>query len=119
VIPPGAKWESFAYSAHDAELIAQRKLNREETAAGYDIPPPVVGLLENATLANVLELFKALYQTTLPPRLTVIEARSAPRSSRPSPRSRASGSSSTSSDVLRGDPVEGVGGARKTRPAAA
>lgn len=60
-------------SAVDTALIEQRKLSREEVAAAYDMPPPVIGILDRATFNNVSELHKALYVDTLGPRLTNFE----------------------------------------------
>lgn len=74
ILPPGSAWESFGASAHDAELMAARQLNREEIAMVYDVPPPMIGDLTRATYANVEELGRQLYVTTLRPWLRLIES---------------------------------------------
>lgn len=61
-------------SAVEAELIAQRKVNREEVASVIGCPPPLMGILENATLANVGEFHKMLYRTTLGPPLELVRS---------------------------------------------
>lgn len=58
-------------SAVEAELINQRKVNREEIAAVYGMPPPLIGILDHATYSNVSELHKMLYRTVLGPWLSL------------------------------------------------
>lgn len=69
----GLKWARMGESAVDADLVGQRKLSREEVCAVYDVPPPLVGILDHATLNNVEMLHNALYVDTLGPRLTMLE----------------------------------------------
>jgi hypothetical protein len=52
-------------SAVEAELIAQRQVNREEVAAVYGVPQPLAGILDHATYSNVKELHRILYVTFL------------------------------------------------------
>lgn len=73
VFDQGLRWAQMGSSAADAQLIEQRKLSREEVCAVYDVPPPLVGILDRATFSNVDELHKALYVDALGPRLTLIE----------------------------------------------
>lgn len=105
-LPPGAKWEAFAYSAKDAELIDQRKLNREEVAAGYDVAPPLIGILDHATYSNITELQRALYQTTMPPWLTLIEDALLAQVIAPEPAFDGQWVEFDLNDVLRGDPIK-------------
>lgn len=73
VFDQGLRWSQMGQSAVDAELLGQRRLSREEVCAAYDIPPPLVGILDHATLSNVEVLHNALYVDTLGPRLTMLE----------------------------------------------
>ncbi len=73
LLPPGLTWEKVGHTAVEAELINQRKLTREEVCAVYDVPPPLIGILEFATLANVAEAHRMLYTTILAPWLIMIE----------------------------------------------
>jgi hypothetical protein len=66
------KWQPFAHTAVEAELIEQRKLNREEAAAVYDVDPPLIGILDHATYSNVAEMHNRFYRATLRPWLTLI-----------------------------------------------
>lgn len=69
----GLKWAAMGQSAVDVELLGQRRLTREEVCAAYDVPPPLVGILDHATYSNVDLLHTALYVDTLGPRLTMVE----------------------------------------------
>lgn len=73
VMPPGADWKPFSYNANEAELIDQRKLTREEIAAVYNAPQPLIGILDHATYSNIAELHKILYGPVLGPWLVLIE----------------------------------------------
>lgn len=72
ILEDGMKFAPAQQSAKDLQYIESRKLTREETAAAYFIPPPMVGILENATFSNIKEQHKHLYQDTLGPWLARI-----------------------------------------------
>jgi HK97 family phage portal protein len=69
----GGDIKPLSHTAVEAELIEQRKLDREEVAAVYDIPPPLIGILDHATYSNVAEMHRMLYGMVLGPWLTLIE----------------------------------------------
>ncbi|HXG56685.1 MAG TPA: phage portal protein [Vicinamibacterales bacterium] len=73
VLPKGMNFEAATFSAKDSEFIESRKLNREEVAAAYHIPLPMVGILDHATYSNIKEQHKHLYQDCLGPWLVMIE----------------------------------------------
>lgn len=73
VVGGGATLETLSHTAVEAELIEQRKLDREEVAAAYDIPPPMIGILDKATYSNINEQHRMLYMTVLRPWLTLVE----------------------------------------------
>jgi HK97 family phage portal protein len=75
LLPGGVEWEPMSHNAHEAELIEQRKLMREEVAAVYDVPPPMIGILDKATYSNISEQHKMLFTTILAPWLVLIEER--------------------------------------------
>lgn len=54
-----------AQTAAEAELITQRKLNREEAAAVIGIPQPLAGILDDANYSSLAELHRILYVTSL------------------------------------------------------
>ena len=67
--------ETLSHSAVEAELIDQRKLNREEIAAAYDVPPPLIGILDRATFSNIQVQAKMLYGMVLGPWLALVKTR--------------------------------------------
>jgi HK97 family phage portal protein len=74
VLPHGMEWVSInAHSAHEAELVEQRKLNREEVAMVYLIPPPMMGILDKATYSNIETQRQMAYTDALGPPLVLIE----------------------------------------------
>jgi hypothetical protein len=73
VLEDGMKFVAASQTAEDLQYIEARKLSREETAAAYFIPPPMVGILDHATFGNITEQHKMLYQDTLGPWLQDIQ----------------------------------------------
>lgn len=72
VLEDGMQFEQASFSPEQAQYVQTRKLTREEVAALYHIPLPMVGILEHATFSNITEQHKQLYQDTLGPWLTMI-----------------------------------------------
>lgn len=58
----------------DLQYIETRKLNREEVAAAYDIPPPAIHILDQATFSNITEQMRMLYRQTMAAPLNTFEA---------------------------------------------
>jgi HK97 family phage portal protein len=73
ILDGGLDWVPFGGSPADSQLLEARKLNREEACAVYDIPPPMVHILDRATFSNIDEQHRMLYQDTLGPWLAMIE----------------------------------------------
>lgn len=73
VLEEGMTYKQAGLDPRAAQYIEARKLTREEVAAAYYIPPPLVGILDHATFANIREQHKQLYQDTLGPWLTQID----------------------------------------------
>lgn len=73
ILEDGMTFVAASQSAKDLQYIEGRKLTREEVAAAYFVPPPMVGILDHATFSNITEQHKMLYQDTLGPWLTMIE----------------------------------------------
>lgn len=72
ILEAGLEWKPIAWNAQEAELIQGRKLNREEVAAAYDIPPPIIQILDRATFSNIDEQHRMWYQDTLAPWLSMV-----------------------------------------------
>jgi HK97 family phage portal protein len=60
---------TLSQSFNDAQYFEIRKLTREEVAAAFHIPPPMVGLMERTNYSNMREAHRQLYQDTLGPTL--------------------------------------------------
>ncbi|TCJ28756.1 phage portal protein [Microbacterium sp. PI-1] len=73
VLEDGMTFVAAGHSAKDMQYIEARKLSREEAAAAYFIPPPMVGILDHATFGNIEEQHKMLYQDTLGPILQEVQ----------------------------------------------
>jgi HK97 family phage portal protein len=67
VLEDGMTFVPASQTAEELQYIAARKLSREEVAAAYFIPPPMIGILDNASFSNITEQHKMLYQDTLGP----------------------------------------------------
>lgn len=73
ILEDGMEYEQIALDPSKAQYIEARKLTREEVAAAYHIPLPMVGILDHATFSNIREQHQQLYQDTLGPWLTMIQ----------------------------------------------
>jgi HK97 family phage portal protein len=74
LLPPGLEWKAAGHTAVEAALIEQRKVAREEVCAVYQIPPPMLGILDRATFSNITTLREMLYTESLAPPLVLIES---------------------------------------------
>jgi HK97 family phage portal protein len=73
LLPPGLDWKPIGGSVVEAALVEQRKLTREEVAAVYLIPPPLMGILDRATYANIGVQREMTYTDCLGPPLILLE----------------------------------------------
>lgn len=73
LLPPGLDWKPVGHTSREAELIDQRYIDREEIAAVYMIPPPMLGDLRRATFSNIVELRQVAYTDGLGPPLVIVE----------------------------------------------
>lgn len=113
LLPPGAKWQDFAKSMSDAEIIAHRKIGREEVCAVYDMDPALMGVGDNVGESALAVLFPSLFQTTLPPYLTLIQGSFRAQVIDPHPAYVGQWVEFDLRDVLRGSPQDEAN-ARKT-----
>lgn len=67
ILEEGMKASKMELSAEEAQYIETRKLNREEVCAAYDVPPPVVHILDRATFSNITEQMRSMYRDTMAP----------------------------------------------------
>jgi HK97 family phage portal protein len=72
-LPPGLDMNAVGHTAVEAALIDQRKVAREEVCAVYQIPPPMLGILDRATFSNIEVQREMSYTDSLAPPLVLIE----------------------------------------------
>lgn len=73
VLGSGAKWHQMGLSPVDMDFIEGLKMGREEIAAGFDTPLPLVGVMEDATLANYDASVKSFWENGILPDLDAAE----------------------------------------------
>jgi phage portal protein BeeE len=73
LLPPGLDWKPVGHTAVEAALIDQRKVAREEVCGVYQIPPPMLGILDRATFSNIEVQREMAYTDSLAPPLVLIE----------------------------------------------
>ncbi|MEV5977497.1 phage portal protein [Streptomyces sp. NPDC052114] len=73
ILEDGMEYNPVSINPQQAQYVEARKLTREEVAAAFFIPPPLVGILDHATFSNIREQHQHLYQDTLGPWLVMLE----------------------------------------------
>jgi len=68
------KWQSMGQTAQELAFIQSRKLIREEICSGLCVQPIMIGILDNATLANIETAKKILWDEGLIPVLEETKA---------------------------------------------
>lgn len=56
IMVTSAEWQSLSEDPQSSQIIELAKLSREEIAAVFRVPPPVLGILDRAIKSNVVEL---------------------------------------------------------------
>lgn len=74
VLEEGMEPERWMLTAEEAQFIQSHKMHTEEACAIYDVPPPVVHILDHATYSNITEQMRSLYRDTMAPRLNGFES---------------------------------------------
>ncbi len=67
ILEDGMGYTQVSMNPQQTQYIESRKLTREEVAAAFHIPPPLVGILDHATYSNITQQHEILYQDTLGP----------------------------------------------------
>ncbi len=70
----GFKFHSMAQTPHELDFLESRKHTREEICAAYAVPPPLVGIYDNATLANIQTSRRIFWLEGLIPVLRELES---------------------------------------------
>jgi HK97 family phage portal protein len=69
-----ANWQTMSQTAAEMDFINSRKFTREEILSVYGVPQPMVGVYENATLANIETARKIFWRDTVIPMLDEIQS---------------------------------------------
>lgn len=74
ILEEAMKANVFSLNIEELQYIESRKMNREEVCAAYDVPPPVVHILDRATFSNITEQMRSMYRDTMAPKLALLES---------------------------------------------
>jgi HK97 family phage portal protein len=74
IVEEAMKANVIPLNVEDLQYVESRKLNREEVCAAYDVPPPVVHILDRATFSNITEQMRSMYRDTMAPKLGLLES---------------------------------------------
>ena len=74
VLEEGMEPKVLSLSAEEAQYVEGLKFDREEVLIRYDVPPPVLHVLDHATFSNITEQMRSMYRDTMAPRLKHLEA---------------------------------------------
>ena len=69
ILDEGMTMNIMQLNAEEMQYIEGRKLNMQEGCMVYDVPPPVVHILDHATFSNITEQMRSMYRDTMTPRL--------------------------------------------------
>lgn len=74
VLENESTFQAMQLNSEEMQYIESRRLNREEVCMVYDVPPPVVHILDRATFSNITEQMRSMYRDTMAPRIEFIES---------------------------------------------
>src|SRR5690606_42068714 len=74
ILVTSGKWQTTSESPEHSEVVELIRLSREEVAAIYSVPPPVLGILDRAIMANVKELRSQYVRESVGPLATEMES---------------------------------------------
>lgn len=69
ILEEGMEAQVVQLTAEEMQYIESRKMNLQEACMVYDVPPPVVHILDHATFSNITEQMRSMYRDTMAPRL--------------------------------------------------
>lgn len=74
VLGAGAKFQPMSLSPAEMDFLNSRKFSREEICSIFNVPPPMIGILENSTYNNIETARKIFWQDCIVPLLQDIKA---------------------------------------------
>ena len=73
VLEEGMQWKEMSVSPHDAELSEARRLAVVEVCRIFNVPPPMIAALEDATYSNIEAQVRLFATNTIRPWATIWE----------------------------------------------
>lgn len=73
VLGNAAKWQAMNMNAIEMDFVNSRKMTREEICSLFQVPPPIISIYDNATLANIETARKIFWLDTVIPLLEDIQ----------------------------------------------
>jgi HK97 family phage portal protein len=74
ILEEGMTPQIIQLNAEEMQYIESRKMNLQEACMVFDVPPPVVHILDHATFSNITEQMRSMYRDTMSPRLEDVES---------------------------------------------
>ena len=74
ILGAGAKWQQMSLSPVELDFLNSRKFSREEICSIFNVPPPMIGILENSTYNNIETARKIFWQDCIVPLLEDIKS---------------------------------------------
>lgn len=74
VLDEGMKIEKIQLTLEEMQYLESRKMNMNEACSVFDVPPPVVHILDHATFSNITEQMRSMYRDTMAPHLEDFES---------------------------------------------
>jgi HK97 family phage portal protein len=65
VLGAGANWQQMSLSPVEMDFLNSRKFNREEICSLFQVPPPIVGIMDTSTYNNIETARKIFWQDTI------------------------------------------------------
>jgi HK97 family phage portal protein len=69
ILDEGMTMAVIQLNAEEMQYIEARKVDMQEGCMVYDVPPPVVHILDHATFSNITEQMRSMYRDTMTGRL--------------------------------------------------
>ena len=69
ILGAGAEWQQMSLSPADMDFIEGKRMTREEIVAIFQVPPPLVGILDRANYSNMQEARRVFWLDTIIPLL--------------------------------------------------
>lgn len=73
ILEEGVEADLLQLNAVEMQYVEGRRLGREECCGAWDVPPPVVHILDRATFSNITEQMRSMYRDTMAPRFDEYE----------------------------------------------